>query len=203
MEFSESVLIKALKELDYELHNINVKPFDLKVVGGFALLMQKICPCTEESQYTDIDYVGSEFPKEIKEIINEIGIKYKLGKNWVNRDVVMYDMDDDDFECATGELHFDKSLELSVITVYTLRKGDLIRMKVIAIDTSYMTWHDLGGDFTRFKDFEDIKLLMKELGWDNKKLKNETNVYILNPEIYTLIKNFSEKEEVATIDDLI
>lgn len=202
MKFSESVLIKALKEFDERLYEIGAKPFDLNTVGGFALLLNEIRPCTESSQYTDIDYVGDDFSREIKDIVNEIGAKYHLGRNWINRDVVMDDLDEEDLEYATGELHFDKSMELSVITVYSLRKEDLIRMKVIAIDTAYMEWQDLGGEFSRFKDFGDVKLLMEDLGWDINKLRNETEFYVYNPETYTLIKNFSKKPAV-TVEELV
>ena len=184
-------LNKALKELDDRLCEMKVYPIELNVVGGFALLLHGIR--MHKDQQTDIDYVGNAMPKAVKEVIDEVGIRYRLGRDWINCDVVMSGLDLDDFEYATGELHFEKAFELNVITVNVLAKEDILRMKVIAIDTSYMAWKD-GGDFTRYKDFADVKVLMKDLGWDIKQLRLNTDYYVMEPYIYKMIEKFNSEQ---------
>ena len=51
-------MYQAVKELDRRLKEQNVKPFELDVVGGFAMLMNGTR--TNRDSYTDIDYVGPE-----------------------------------------------------------------------------------------------------------------------------------------------
>ena len=65
----EKTVYKALEELDYRLSKMKIAPFELNVIGGFAMLLENI----RYSDYTDIDYVGSDLNDNIKEIINEVG----------------------------------------------------------------------------------------------------------------------------------
>lgn len=60
--YKEKVVYKALEELDEILYRKKVAPFELNVVGGFALMVEQI----RMSDYTDIDYVGKDLPYEIK-----------------------------------------------------------------------------------------------------------------------------------------
>jgi hypothetical protein len=66
----------------------------------------------------------------------------------------------EDLEFSTGKLHFTPAFELECINVNILDQKDLLRMKIISIDTS-TTAVELGGDFTRMKDFPDILKLME------------------------------------------
>lgn len=185
--YREKVVYKALEEFDSRLYDMGAKPFELKVVGGFALLLEQI----RVSDYTDIDYVGKPLDKDVSKLVDQIGLEYGLGRGWLNNDVMMSGLDLDEFEYATGELKFNHVADLKVISLYALDKSSILRMKVIAIDTSYMAAEN-DGDFTRAKDFKDVKLLMESLGCSMKQLKDETEEFVLNPQIYYVIQYYNK-----------
>ena len=185
--YREKVVYKALEEFDSRLYDMGAKPFELKVVGGFALLLEQI----RMNDYTDIDYVGKPLGKDVSKLVDQIGLEYGLGRGWLNNDVMMSGLDLDEFEYATGELKFNHVADLKVISLYALDKSSILRMKVIAIDTSYMAAEN-DGDFTRAKDFKDVKLLMESLGCSMKQLKDETEEFVLNPQIYYVIQYYNK-----------
>lgn len=185
--YREKVVYKALEEFDSRLYDMGAKPFELKVVGGFALLLEQI----RMNDYTDIDYVGKPLDKDVSKLVDQIGLEYGLGRGWLNNDVMMSGLDLDEFEYATGELKFNHVADLKVISLYALDKSSILRMKVIAIDTSYMAAEN-DGDFTRAKDFKDVKLLMENLGCSMVQLKDETEEFVLNPQIYYVIQYYNK-----------
>lgn len=185
--YREKVVYKALEEFDSRLYDMGAKPFELKVVGGFALLLEQI----RMNDYTDIDYVGKPLDKDVSKLVDQIGLEYGLGRGWLNNDVMMSGLDLDEFEYATGELKFNHVADLKVISLYALDKSSILRMKVIAIDTSYMAAEN-DGDFTRAKDFKDVKLLMESLECSMAQLKDETEEFVLNPQIYYVIQYYNK-----------
>lgn len=204
-KYQEDILLcKAVRDLDTELQKMNIKPFELHVCGGFALLLQEIRK--EVEQYTDIDYIGEDLSADIESVIAEVGHKYNFGSDWINNDVLLTGSSLEDLEYTTGKLHFQKKMDLSVISVYALCKKDLLRMKVIAIDTS-LSAIEFGGEFTRMKDFNDIKLLAEDLKWSLKDIQKECSAYICSPYTYDLVKMFIEeptKEDgIKKVDEFI
>ena len=190
MTAKNSTLIKALEDLDerlYVKYKGNIKPIELNVVGGFALMMNKIR--LNPNEFTDIDYIGEDFSEDIKEIIDEVGMQYNLGRKWINNDVLLSGSSLEDIEFAVGKLSFNKSLVLRVFIINILIPEDLLRMKVIAVDTSLMG-ADLGGEFTRTKDFKDIKSLMEFLNYDMPMLVKETSDYVLEKDTFKLINEY-------------
>ena len=139
-QFKTTPMGQAVTELGTRLQKENMPPVSLNIIGGFALMMREI---RNPNDTTDIDYVGPTLPDKFNRISDEIGMKYHLGKGWINNDVMLSDISMDDFEFATGELH----------------EKDLLRMKLISVDTS-LTAIEMGGDFTRMKDLPDVKTLM-------------------------------------------
>lgn len=193
--YREKVVYKALEEFDSRLYDMGAKPFELKVVGGFALLLEQI----RTNDYTDIDYVGKPLDKDVSKLVDQIGLEYGLGRGWLNNDVMMSGLDLDEFEYATGELKFNHVADLKVISLYALDKSSILRMKVIAIDTSYMAAEN-DGDFTRAKDFKDVKLLMESLGCSMKQLKDETEEFVLNPQIYYVIQYYNKFGDIEKLN---
>lgn len=157
----EILINRALIELDEELYSMGVEPFDLKVVGGYALILETI---RHKNEMTDIDYVGPDLSREVAEVSNRIGMKYGLGSGWINNDVLLTDGSIESLSIAVGvPLRFTKAFELSVITVYRLDAYGLLCMKLNAIDTSLVAT-EYEGAFTRKKDFPDIIALKNKLG---------------------------------------
>lgn len=143
------------------------------------------------SDRTDIDYVGKELDRKVLRMADDIGKQVGLGRGWLNNDLMMAGTDLEDLEWSTGPLHFRKAFELGVITVNTLCMEDLLRMKVIAIDTSW-TAVECGGDFTREKDFEDVRLLMERMGVSYNEMVEQVFDYVECPEVLYLIKWYNQ-----------
>lgn len=177
----EGLLMKAIEELNTELVKRDIQPITLNVIGGFALMIQEVRK--DINAVTDVDYIGDNLPDQIEKISNRIGVKYGLGQHWINNDVLLSGTSLEDIEYSTGKLHFTNACQLDRIKINVLDKKDLLRMKVIAIDTS-LSAVDFGGEFTRVKDFEDIKKLMDSLDIGPIELEEECGDYMLSD--YTL-----------------
>lgn len=193
MKYKNYEMYKALKQLDAELYKAKVKPFRLNAVGGFALMMREI---REKNDYTDIDYVGDALDPKIQRIIEKVGKENGFESDWVNNDVMCSGCTLEDFEFATGKLHFSPvSTDFRVIQLYALEKEDLLRMKVIAIDTMLVSVKETGGVFTRVKDFADIKALMEDLQMSVKNIHEKWGDYILEKDTYALIGYYNRTQD--------
>jgi hypothetical protein len=188
-----STLIKALTELDEWLYNQyknEIQPLNLNVIGGFALLLHKVRKDPDE--FTDIDFVGRELDPRIKTVADEIGLKYNLGRGWLNNDISLFDDSIDAVEDMVGKIYFEPSgLDLKMINVNAARPQDLLRMKVVAVDTWVMGMPS-NEPYTRTKDFQDIKLLMNDINMDMNTLIFETKEYVLETETYSLIEEYMQ-----------
>ena len=153
--FFNSSLGKALKEFCDYLKKNDLK-YSFNVVGGFAMICHGL---RDASVATDIDYIGPTLPKDIQDIINVIGAKYNLEKDFINNDLLLPGSSLEELELSTGPLSFVKVYEEDGLTINCLCKEDLLRMKLISIDTA-LTAIELGGDFSRTKDLPDIIKLM-------------------------------------------
>jgi len=194
--YEDKIVYKALVELDEILFNKGIKPFTLNVIGGFALTVSKI----RVSDYTDIDYIGSELEEEIKTIVDEVGIKNGLGRGWINNDCLLSDSTSEELEFITGKLAFHHGFDLKVISVNVLDPDCLLRLKVIAVDTAYAEILS-GMPFTRAKDFIDIKALMDECNYSYDELVSNTKDYVMNFDIYYLIKYYLKTEDIFVFND--
>lgn len=185
---------QALTELNREMAERDMPPVTLNVVGGFALMTRNLRPA---ETLTDIDYVGDPLSKDFTRLADQIGRKYSLPSQWINNDVMLSGIDMQDFEFATGELHFDPALSLSHIEVNVLQPQDLLRMKMISLDTAAMA-AESGGDFTRMKDFDDVLVLMKDQHITSDELYTKFEDYI-SPSTAKLIQRY-ESEGTDGVD---
>lgn len=192
----EKTVFKALEELDEILASKGVAPFELNVIGGFALLLEKI----RFSDRTDIDYIGDDFNDDIKRTIDEVGLRYGLGRGWVNNDCLLAGGTLEDIELITGKLYFNHRLDLMVISINSLDRECLLRMKILSIDTSYSSI-EFGGDFSRIKDFADIPLIMDACGYTYNDMVKDTIDYVNSPEIYFLIRYYLRTRDLSKFND--
>lgn len=187
-QFSKTPMGKAVIELSEEMSKRNMPPVTINVVGGFALMMNDI---RDPDCMTDIDYVGNPLPDDFNDLADKIGIKHKLGKGWINNDVMLTGSSMEDFEFATGKLHFDKSMDVGGIKINILNEKDILRMKLIAVDTSIMAAED-GGDFSRIKDLPDVSKLLKLQHIDCDQIMDKYEEYILSDHTPRVIKAYQD-----------
>lgn len=195
----ETTMMKALIELDEYLKSVGSSPIDIDIVGGFALMARGIR--TDKNQITDIDYVGASFPKEYTPAIEKIGEKYSLGKDWINNDLVLDNSTMEDFSFTTGELNFDNAVSLSVIRVNILQEQDLLRLKILALDTA-MCAQELGGDFTRMKDFSDVVALKEKLDLPLEAIEDMCEPFLLSMDVFDMIEVYELGGENAVCEYL-
>lgn len=196
--FQNTPMGKALIELSERMSNENMPPVSLNVVGGFALMMREL---RNPNDTTDIDYVGETLPKDFNRIANEIGMKHNLGKGWINNDVMLADISMEDFEFATGKLHFEPTFSVGNISINVLEEPDLLRMKLIAIDTS-LSAIDNGGEFTRMKDLPDVIALMERTGITHDDLDTHYSKWITSETTGQVIKTYAEKGNDEVIKEI-
>lgn len=185
----------ALLELGQRMQKENMPPVSLNVVGGFALMMREI---RNPSDTTDIDYVGRDLPDNFNHVADEIGIKHHLGRGWINNDVMLSGSTLEDLEFSTGKLHFDPAFSVGNIQINVLDEKDLLRMKIISVDTS-LTAAEMGGDFSRMKDLEDIKILMARQHIRPDEIEQKFGDYIIGENTQKIIETYhtSDTEGVA------
>lgn len=196
-----STMGKALTEFSTELNRINYPPVVLNVVGGFAMMIHGSRPA---DSITDIDYVGPDMSTKFNQIADRIGRKYKMGEKWINNETILSDSSQESFEYATGKLHFDKTMQIGDLTINALNPEDLLRLKIIALDTA-LTGMEANGKFTRFRDLEDIQTLIKEQNLDYTNLPDQYKDFIINDNTENLIQCYMEsgKDAADNAIDLI
>lgn len=167
----------ALLELAARMEAEELPPVTLHVIGGFALMLRGVRPL---SGVTDIDYLGPELHGRTAALIEEIGAKHHMESGWINNDGMLFGDSLEDFELATGKLHFDQTVTLGKIRIQVLSEPDLLRMKLIAIDTALTEYRALG-TFARTKDFSDIYALMKKGQQSPAAVCNACSEYLIMP----------------------
>lgn len=168
-------MYEALVDLAEKMNRKNIPPVELNVIGGFALMLHGVRPA---DGVTDIDYVGGDLSKDLNHLIEQTGRAHKMESGWINKDGMAAGIGMDDFELSTGELHFVPALTIGNITINILEEKDLLRLKIIAVDTA-MTELEATGEFARIKDFHDIHDLMKELGMSPEDTIREYGDYMI------------------------
>lgn len=152
-------MYEALVDLAEKMNKENMPPVELNVIGGFALMLHGM---RSADGITDIDYVGDGLSDDLNRFIGEVGREHKMEPGWINKDGMAAGMGMNDFELSTGVLHFMPALTVGNITINILEEKDLLRLKIIAVDTA-MTELEATGEFARVKDFHDIYELMNKL----------------------------------------
>lgn len=117
----------------------------------------------------------------------------------------------DDFTASTGELHFTPAGQIGNIAINVLEEKDLLKLKIIAIDTSLMAC-EYEGDFTRRKDLADIKNLMQSQNMTIDDIRDKWGDMILGSSTMDVLQSYLTKgdkevdrkiKEIATNADMI
>ena len=192
-------MFAALIELNEKLKEEGIKNIELNVVGGFALMAAGLRGADE---YTDIDYVGPALSKQVVDIAGDIGYKYGLTRAWINNEVLLSGSTLQGMEFTTGELHFHNAFEMESLKINILDNRDLLKMKVLAIDSSLCGINKDYSDFTRAKDLVDIMKLKDALHVSNIDIKEMWGDLIINDYTMKVIKAF-EMEGIDRVKALL
>lgn len=183
-------MYEALKDLAGKMDKARMPPIELNVIGGFALMLHGVRPA---DGVTDIDYVGACLPADVNRFIEETGRAHHMEPGWINNDGMARGIGMEDFELSTGPLHFSESFAIGNITINILDEKDLLRLKIIAVDTA-MTELEATGGFARVKDFHDIHNLMGRLGMSAEGAIREYAGYMIcYPDTGDLIRAIADK----------
>ena len=196
--FQKTPMGIALTELSEQMQKEKIPPVSINVIGGFALMMREI---RNPNDTTDIDYVGNTLSPEFNALADKIGMKYKLGKGWINNDVMLSGSTFEDFEFATGKLHFEPAFSVGNININVLEEQDLLRMKLISIDTS-LTAIDMGGEFTRMKDLPDIETMMKHANIKATDIEDKFGDYLISGMVPKVMETYN-KEGIDGVNKII
>ncbi len=183
----DSPMGKAIKELSKRMKEEGLPPAKFNVVGGFALMAAGI---RDEKTITDIDYVGPNNSHLLNQLIDEVGHEHHMPKGWINNDVLLSGSSLEDLEFATGTLHFHPAIKTSELTIDVLDPKDVLRMKLIAVDTSLIGVAQDKAEFTRIKDLPDIKAIVDHLKTDIPTAIEENEFYIVCPHTKDVLETY-------------
>lgn len=193
-DYEQYPIYKSLIELNEELKKVDIEPITLNVIGGFAMMVNN---ARSKDGITDIDYIGPQLSEDIVKIAEKIGKTNGMVSHWINNDTMISGTTLEDFEKATGKLHFFDAFELEKIHINVINTEDLLRLKVIAIDTALSAVNDGNSDFTRMKDFRDISVLMEKLNFTPQDLADKFDDYIVNIKTIPVIEIYEREGEKA------
>ncbi len=197
-ELAQNPMGRALIELDQIMTERDYPEYELNIVGGFAMIMHGYRDITNK---TDVDYVGYELPFEIALLSESLKRKYALDEGWLNNDLMLPGITLEDFELSTGKLHFNNLCKLNKLTINIIDEKDLLRLKLIALDTA-LTAVELGGDFSRMKDLADTLVLIKGIKTDIKTAIKDNKEYLINNHLEEVL-NIFEKDGSKAVSDYI
>ncbi len=190
-QIKKTPMYHGLSMLNDYLEAQNAPEMTFYIVGGFAMIAQGL----RDGGVTDIDYVGADLPKDIAKELDRIGLSLDMGAGWVNNDLMLSGSSIKDLEISTGKLHFTKTADIGRVHMKFLDEKDLLRMKVLAVDTS-LSAVELGGDFTRLKDLPDIARMMEARNLDMLGLEMETFQYCIADSTYLLIEDYLQHNDL-------
>lgn len=153
---NRDTLLLALDKLDAVLSERKSEPLELKIVGGFALIMRDV----RKNGFTqDIDSMTVRFSVDTAEVIAEIGKDLDLKLGWLNADMVL---DDPKIvEGIVGEVNFEPYGEYKVLKVGIADLPTLLRLKIIAAGDNLEVVEDMIEFERHFADLEALVTEMK------------------------------------------
>lgn len=170
---NERILCEAITYLDEELNKYNIlkKPISLQIISNFAILKDPI--------------IGDR--EKFDKLINDISITFNLEKNWLNDDMSKSYIDYKNLEWNIGKLNFHTKLQLKFIEVETLDLTDLLKMKIISVDSIMISKNknkEILNDL-----LSDIKVIMEHESLKINFLINNYSDFIVNKTTFDVIND--------------
>ena len=151
---SKQLFLRPLEVLDNKLASAGCDPVDIRIVGGFALILHDI----RETGFTeDIDSMTKDFEPHVRQMIAQIGKDMGLKLGWLNADMVLDDPEI--ISMIIGETHFDDYGEYQVLNVQVADMPTLLKLKIVAAGDTILV-HD---DIEHERHARDLVALLKSL----------------------------------------
>jgi len=155
---AKQLLLKALEILDTRLVTSGCSPVEIRIVGGFALILHGI----RETGFTqDIASMTRDFEPQVKQLIAEIGKELGLKLGWLNADMVLDDPEI--IEMIIGETHFDQFGDYQALDVKVADLTTLLKLKIVAAGDTILA-HD---SIEYERHARDLVALLKEMNIDS------------------------------------
>lgn len=151
---SKELLLRALNTLDQKLLALGSDPIELRIVGGFALILHDL----RETGFTqDIDSMTRDFEPNVKKLIAETGKELGLKLGWLNADMVL---DDPEIVSAIiGETNFEDYGNYQVLRVKVADLPTLLKLKIVAAGDTLLIEDDIEHE----RHARDLVALLKAL----------------------------------------
>jgi len=155
---AKQLLLQALKTLDDKLAASGYDPIEIRIVGGFALILHGV----RETGFTqDIDSMTRDFAPQVKQLIAQTGKELGLKLGWLNADMVLDDPEI--IEMIIGETNFDDYGNYQVLDVRVADLTTLLKLKIVAAGDTLLV-HD---DIEYERHAIDLIALLKVLNIDS------------------------------------
>jgi len=176
---SKELLLKALETLDDKLASAGCDPVEIRIVGGFALILHDI----RETGFTeDIDSMTRDFEPNVKQMIAQIGKDMGLKLGWLNADMVLDDPEI--ISMIIGETNFDDYGKYQVLKVKLADMTTLLKLKIVAAGDTFLV-HD---DIEHERHARDLVALLKSLNINSiEKLIRIAPIAVEYPELLKLL----------------
>jgi hypothetical protein len=152
---SKETLLRALELLDNRLAASGYSRIEVKIVGGFALILQGV----RDGGFTqDIDSMTRSYDPHISHLIAQIGKEMGIKLGWLNADMVLDDPDI--IKDIIGEVSFTPYGSYKVLDVSLADLPTLLRLKIVAAGDNLEVTHD---EVEYERHFEDIMSIVATL----------------------------------------
>jgi len=181
---AKELLLLALERLDEKLAETDCDPIEIRIVGGFAMILHGI----RETGFTqDIDSMTRDFEPHVKQLIAKTGKELGLKLGWLNADMVLDDPEI--IEMIIGETSFYDYGDYQVLDVKVADLVTLLKLKIVAAGDMLLVQDDI--EYERHA--VDLVALLKVLNIDSvDKLLKTAPLAEEYPELTRVI--FSENE---------
>jgi hypothetical protein len=155
MTESKETLLHALDLLDVRLAESGYSRVEVKIVGGFALILRGV----RDGGFTqDIDSMTRSYAPDISYLIAQVGREMGIKLGWLNADMVLDDPDI--INDIVGEVSFTPFGSYRVLDVSLADLPTLLRLKIVAAGDNL----EISNDEVEYeRHFGDIKGIITAL----------------------------------------
>jgi hypothetical protein len=135
---SKQLLLCALSSLDGRLAEAESDPVEVRIVGGFALILHDV----RETGFTqDIDSMTRDFEPQVKRLIAQTGKELGIKLGWLNADMVLDDPEV--ISMVIGETNFEDFGDYRVLNVKVADLPTLLKLKIVAAGDTLLVRDDI------------------------------------------------------------